>query len=349
MKIDGKMKTTCVIATYGNRWPYVKRQLDILMGMEQINTVVIVNNGSEPESKREINNYINKSKNKKKQFLVIALQANMGSAIGFGTGINTAKDHTDTDFIWLLDDDLQPNHDALEHLYKVWETVAKNYNNSLVALCSNRISKLNYQLSVLQGDPELAVGKKNYFRSFHILRVIHDIKFKNFVKKNTDNLCKRLPEYGQIYCAPYGGLFFHKSLIDTIGLPNESYYLYVDDTDYTYNIVLKGGKIFLATNSIINDIEESWNTSINSFAITTIATINRYNQLFYSIRNKIYFEKKYRITNWCIYCLNGLIYTLLVFILALAQGKFKNIKVFTEALYDGFRGKMGINPKYTLQ
>lgn len=347
MKTTSKLKTTAVIVTYGNRWPSLIRLLDILMGMEQINTIVIVDNGSHPESKREINNYINK--NKKKQFVLIPLQANMGSAVGFGTGIKAAKNRVDTDFIWLFDDDLQPHHDALEHLYKVWETVTKNYNNSLVALCSNRISKLNYQLSVLQGDPELSVGKKNNFRSFHILRIISDIKFKKFVKKNNENLYKNLPEYAEIYCAPYGGLFFHKSLVDIIGLPNESYYLYVDDTDYTYNIVLKSGKIFLVSNSIIDDVEESWNTSINSFVVTTIATINRYNQLFYSIRNKIYFEKKYLVTNWVVYCINCVIYTLLVFTLALLHVKFKNIKVYAEAFYDGLRGKMGINPKYTLQ
>ncbi|MGQ9843957.1 MAG: glycosyltransferase [Spirochaetota bacterium] len=347
MKTENKLKTTAVIVTYGNRWPYLKRLLDILMGMDAINTIVIVDNGSVLESKTEMNSYIHT--NKKKQFVLIPVQANMGSAIGFGTGINTAKDHADTDFIWLLDDDLQPKHDALDNLYTVWHEITKKYDTSLVALCSNRLSKVNYQLAVLLGDPEISVGKKNYFRSFHILRVIHDIKFKNFVKKNKNELCTELPEYGEIYCAPYGGLFFHKSLIGTIGLPNESYYLYVDDTDYTYNIVLKGGKIFLATNSIINDIEESWNTSIDSYAIKTIATITRYNQLFYSIRNKIYFEKKYLITNWGIYCINGLIYTLLVFILALVQGKFKNIKVFAQALHDGLRGKMGINPKYTLQ
>ena len=61
---------------------------------------------------------------------------------------------------------------------------------------------------------------------------------------------------------PYGGLFFHRSIIDIIGLPDTNYFLYGDDFDFSYRITKKGGKIFLVTQSVIEDLEKSLTSSI---------------------------------------------------------------------------------------
>ncbi len=54
------------------------------------------------------------------------------------------------------------------------------------------------------------------------------------------------------------GLFFHKDLIEKIGLPDESYFLYVDDFDFTYRITKAGGEIWMVTNSHLHDLESSF-------------------------------------------------------------------------------------------
>ncbi|MEM4965125.1 MAG: hypothetical protein QXT13_13345 [Pyrobaculum sp.] len=60
----------------------------------------------------------------------------------------------------------------------------------------------------------------------------------------------------QIPFIGYGGMFFHKKLIDTIGYLDERFYVYDDDIEWTYRITHKGGAIYLVLSSIVLDIDD---------------------------------------------------------------------------------------------
>jgi hypothetical protein len=82
-------------------------------------------------------------------------------------------------------------------------------------------------------------------------------------------------------------LFIHKNLIDNIGFPNEKFYLYGDDTEWTYRITKGGGKIYLILESIIVDLEPFWGINGN-FLIDKIQKDKR--RFYYACRNAAFFE-----------------------------------------------------------
>nr|MBP8782445.1 hypothetical protein [Paludibacteraceae bacterium] len=79
-----------------------------------------------------------------------------------------------------------------------------------------------------------------------------------------------------------------------------------------------------------------------------IALWENFTKLYYSIRNRVYFERVYTTNNTVIYFINMVIYSSLVIVYALLQGKIKNIKVYCEAVRDGIKKKLGVNSKYPL-
>ncbi|MBN1765572.1 MAG: glycosyltransferase [Sedimentisphaerales bacterium] len=342
MKNGNSMKTCAVIVTYGNRFCFMGRVVTALVD-SGIDRIVIVDNKSSDESVISLNKIVNKNTN----ISIVRLQTNSGSASGYKTGIEEAIKQTDCDFLWLLDDDNVPRCDALQVLKILWTTIDYAKKDELMSLVSFREDRPLYLRAVRENNPQIVLGRKNIFRAFHIADIIRKAIDCLLRKKN------KLPpyptkEYGEIYAAPYGGMFFNKKLIETIGYPNENYYLYVDDHEFSYRIIKKGGKMYLVPKSIVEDIDQSWHTRTDGFAFSRIARDDNYVRLYYSVRNRIYFEQTELVDNWLVYLINMLIYCIFVLVVALAGLRVKNIKVFFTAVYHGLIGKMERNSEYTL-
>ena len=79
-------------------------------------------------------------------------------------------------------------------------------------------------------------------------------------------------------------MFFHKSLLDKIGYPNEKYFLYVDDYEFSYRITQQGMSIYLITTSSVDEVETN----------NKEEEIKRedYSRLYYKTRNLVYFKNK---------------------------------------------------------
>ncbi len=336
------MKTCAVIVTYGNRFIFLGRVLSALIELG-INRIVIVDNKSSNESR----NALNKFKNNKNNISIVRLETNSGSASGYKTGIEEAVKHTDCEFIWLLDDDNVPRGDALEVLKRLWMTIDCAKKDEMMSLASFREDRPLYLRAVMENKPQIVLGRKNIFRAFHISDIIQKA-IDTALRKRTELKSPTPKEYGEIYAAPYGGMFFNKKLIQTIGYPDEHYYLYVDDHEFSYRIVKKGGKLYLATKSIVEDVDQSWHTRTDGFAFSRIATDNNYVRLYYSVRNRVYFEKNELVNNWLVYSINMLIYCALVLAVALINFRIKNIKIYFTAVFHGLIGKMGRNDEYSL-
>jgi GT2 family glycosyltransferase len=342
MKNSSSMKTCAVIVTYGNRFCFLERVVTALVDLE-INRIVIVDNKSAEESERSLY----KIENENRKISIVRLQTNSGSANGYKTGIEEAIKQTDCDFIWLLDDDNVPRCDALQVLKRLWTTIEYTKKSELMSLVSFREDRPLYLRAVMENNPKIVLGRKNIYRAFHIADIIRKV-IDDLLRKR-DNLAPcTAKEYGEIYAAPYGGMFFNKKLIEAIGYPNEQYYLYVDDHEFSYRIIKNFGKMYLATESIIEDIDQSWHTRTDGFAFSRIAKDDNYVRLYYSVRNRVYFEKTELVDNWVVYSINMLIYSVLVLGVALARLRFKNIKIYFTAVCHGLSGKMGRNGEYGL-
>jgi len=184
------------------------------------------------------------------------------------------------------------------------------------------------------------------FHIKHITKKIRKVLFNTAQHKimniNTDD--KRIYD---VEHAVYGGLIFHKSLIEKYGLPDERLILYGDDTEYTYRITSNGGKIFLLLSCTIKDVEIRHGGEAKKMFSTTLINLDK-SKCYYSIRNFSYFETHFKKNNTFIRAINQSIYLSILYFLCFIHKKKDRFKLIMEAVKDGKREILGYNPKYPL-
>ena len=324
--------TYVIIVTYGDRKQFLEQILFFFNTYTSLQ-LVIINNNSE-YSVNEINLVLNNP-----NVFIINSAVNKGSAWGYKTGIQYACNQQNCEMIWLLDDDNLPETNTLEILQSQYEHLQSHSNFKHFALMPFRTDR-SYLSNVIQGEPiKWNFPQKNAFLGFHIFK----LHFK-LVKKL--NLLKRKSHSSNfvIPCAPYGGFFFHKDLIKLIGLPDERFFVYADDFEFTYRITEAGGAIFLIENARISDLEQTWQTKQSNTFSSNILSVDN-NKVYFSIRNFV--QKLHLVSNNFIFTFNRIIYSNYLSLLAFFTGKQFNYRRFLEATNDGLKGNFN-NKKYPI-
>lgn len=325
------MSVFAVTVTYGNRFHLLKQVIDSALS-EGVSKVIVVDNNSEPESREMLKAYEKELGGDK--IKVIYLDDNYGSAGGYEVGLKEVYKDPNCKFIWLLDDDNKPLDGSLMELLRFWDSLEIIDKEQKVALLSYRFNLLWSHVikhRIIKGKQPTEL-LKNSFCGFHIadLPTKLSIWFKLIRRvENDNNTIKVLT----LPVAPYGGLYISKKLLDIIGFPNRDFYLYGDDTEWTYRITKTGGNIYLVLNSKVEDLTLTYGKTPMAYNISK-GDIYR---VYYSIRNATYFQ----INNGLIK--NELIYTLnmLVYIIAIGVYSGKNLKIIIKAIKDAYRGKLG--------
>ncbi|MEF3279922.1 MAG: glycosyltransferase [Elusimicrobiota bacterium] len=314
-------KITVVIVTYGNRWNYLSQALNSVKDNQLVSDIIVVDNGS----KVDIGNLC-KSINSDK-ICVIRLEKNTGSAGGFYVGIKTAYEKGKGDFIFLLDDDNVVEENCFENLISWYIKLGNNPKNCLKAF------KYNNKSDVLLMTNYPYLEAYNSFSNFHILNKIKEI----FLKPKIQSCIK-------VRAVAYSGFMFHKSVVDEVGYPNKDMILYGDDTEYSLRFKSRGYDIFLILDARLKDLEISWcnkNMKGNSYFWGETNIV----RMFYSLRNRVYVEKKYLVKNKLVYFLNFAIYflwhaTSTLIIYKFDKRVFKRILLFLKACRKGWKGEL---------
>ncbi len=336
MQTDNRqdVKTCVVIVTYGNRFHLLKQVIDSLVE-QQTEKIIVVDNNSFEESRNRLKRLEVRLKSKLK---VIYLSENTGSAYGYKKGLQEAHKCKDCELIWMLDDDNKPEKDALEVLVNTWNEIKENDKEKNTALLSLRENREPYVKVAQGGVVERWFGRKNSFLGFHLIDLPSKILRK--VKANKKEERKEYLEIVAVPYAPYGGLFFHKDLIEEIGYPNENFFLYSDDREYTYRITKKGGKILLVPQSKVVDIDTSWHLREKKGQIETLLNGNDL-RVYYTIRNHVFFEIENLVSNRFIYNINRFFFSFLLKILSMLKGKKEKYALISKAIRDGLNGRLG--------
>ena len=127
-------------------------------------------------------------------------QSNTGSAGGFSTGIKTAYD-SGYSWIWLMDDDGYPKEDALEKILEDDEE----------QLCLRNCAVIN------KDDKKSFVWKTKNFKT------IEEVE-----QKVINNVAH-----------PFNGTMIHRKIVERVGLPMQSLFIFGDETEYYFRIVGK--------------------------------------------------------------------------------------------------------------
>ena len=210
------MKICAVIVTY-NRIKLLKVCLEKLKNQTvPLNEIVVVNNSSTDGTKEWLD---------AQEGITAIHQSNLGGAGGFYTGIKYAhQSNIDYDWIWIMDDDVNPANNCLENLLK--------YSSDGIGVL--------LPLRQYKGQYLLTEFKKMNFENPFKKRQINQI--------NASDISKPV----NIATMPFEGPLIKRELVDMIGYPNKYLFIFYDDTEYACKTIKAGYKIQLIPSAILN-------------------------------------------------------------------------------------------------
>jgi GT2 family glycosyltransferase len=157
---------------------------------------------------------------------VIRTDDNLGGAGGFHLGVKTAYDDG-FDRIWLMDDDVVPAPDCLTVLLAQDEAclmaVREDLDGRLVEKAATRFDLRN----------PLAIRPKT------------GMVETDFVARD------RMPERVEIENVAFEGFLMRREVVDAVGLPDASYFIFYDDVDYAVRARRAGYRIWAVRDAVL--------------------------------------------------------------------------------------------------
>jgi len=327
----------CVLTvTYGSRFHLVQQVVERCFE-EGVSHVVVVDNASHEESRSQLVQY---AKGQGERMTLLLLDANFGSAGGYKRGLEKIQRDIDCEYIWLLDDDNLPEKGCLEKLL-----LANAYLSGLsypYALLCHRPMELVSRMA-LYHPVDFTIKNNafdNAFAANNILRKLPRFWEKLFPKPGKENTQICFP-LGITDAAPYGGFFFSKSWLDSIGYPREDFFTYADDIEYTYRVTQKGGAIYRCSEARITDID--WSGTPHTHRHFLLDPKASEFKLYYYLRNSVFLFSRLFKTNGFIYTVNMVLWWIWLILRALPHLPlfFKRLPMILRAIHDGHKGKLG--------
>jgi hypothetical protein len=142
---------------------------------------------------------------------------------------------------------------------------------------------------------------------------------------------------------PYGGLFFHRDVVDKIGYPDECLFLYGDDVEFTWRFSRKGGRLFLIPSSIVEDLDNAWRIKRDEGdpVFSTYLLSPDDFRVYYKVRNQVHFEHQEWIDNRAVYALNKWFYLTLLWFWSRMLKKRERFVLILRAVRDGEQRSLG--------
>lgn len=223
------MEICAVVVTY-NRIDKLKKALACYANQtKKVDKLVLVDNGSNSETKKYINEWI-KIDDGYKKFLV-SLETNTGGSGGFFYGMKKAQE-IGYDYIYLADDDLYLENDVFEKFVQFTKK-----HNEFKVFCLQE-----YNSAGIIFSHRAILKKKSGFYFFHSVDV------KSYDK-----------EYFFVDLFSFAGAFIHHSVVDKYGYPKKEYFIWFDDAEYSLRII-KTEKIVCVPNiKAYHDLDEKSN------------------------------------------------------------------------------------------
>jgi GT2 family glycosyltransferase len=321
----------CVVTvTYSNRWSFLKQVIQGVISHPQVSNIIVVDNASGYNIENEILAFADV------RITLLKQSENTGSAMGYQTGIKYAHTQTNADFILLLDDDNVVEGNAINTLLASWHNIeGPNISKALFGLRTDR----KQHIKIAQGEnPNRYYLIPNNFMGFHFLRIFKNQYNKLLDKFQFQNAFKSVVKMPYV---PYGGLFMHRDMVQKIGYPDEQFYLYVDDSEYTYRITKNGANIWLIPEAKINDVDKSQGIGYQKKLFHSQLLDLWSFRTYYHIRNRLYFYSKHTIHNKFIFKLNKVLFLLNLRINSLLSDKKVAYHKLKQAVDDGLNGRLG--------
>lgn len=253
--------------------------------------IYIVDNSASKESEILIHNYA-KQFNLASQVIYLPSRENIGVAAGNNVGIVAAQ-NDNCEFILLSNNDIFiSNNDVLENMIK--ESIKNNFNILI---------------------PKIYFYNTNEF--WFISGHINKFKAKCYHDHNYEVDQGQYDEKKECSYAPTCFMLLNISVFQKIGLMDEKYFVYYDDTDFLWRCHEKSIKVNIYTNAIIEHKEgKSTGGQTSDFSF------------YYFTRNRFYFANKINKNNFIKY----LSYCYIFFVSLLRSIKHKKTRIYFKIL-----------------
>jgi GT2 family glycosyltransferase len=244
---------TAIIVTF-NRKALLTECLAALTAQErQPDHVLVVDNASTDGTAAMLVNWVWRGTG---TFESRTLAGNAGGAGGFAEGMRVAVD-SDTDWMWMMDDDAEPHPDALAKLMQV----ASNTENVYGSVATH--GKATSWTTTLCGLPRRVV-----------------------------TMVAEVPTSAEVESLPFLGFLIHRNLVKRVGLPDAGYFIAADDIEYCLRLRRASAKIMIVGGSHIEHPKSVAN-SIRLFGLTIIYLSLAPWKRYYDTRNRILNARKY--------------------------------------------------------
>jgi len=337
---DFQVDVTVITVTYGDRWKFLKETIASCL-QEGAANILVVDNGTKYGLRQLLeDNYPGK-------FSLIEMNGNQGSALGYKRGFEEFM-KSGREYALLMDDDNVLLPGSLSNLWRAYLDKTDGLSPALLSKTAVIGFRRDHQSDVAAGVSERRVNfRSGSWFGFHYIDIPYKIwRRLSFVKKAMQT--RPLGEFIKMSVAPWSGLLFSRQLISHVGLPNENFVLYGDDTEYTWRITNSGGDVYLCTDALIEDIDKSWNVkSRNGNSIDGLLNGASDFRLYYSVRNQAYLESM-------VYHLglqkriNRFLYIGLMRFFAIFRNKKAKFELIQEAIKDGEAGRLGASVRYPI-
>ena len=231
---------TVVIPNFNGKH-LLKECFDSLKNQNSSFDVIIIDNGSHDSSVRYI-------KNKYPEFTLIKNKKNMGFAIAVNQGIKASN----TDFVFLLNNDVVLEVNCISSLLKCIQK-----DDSIFGVASKMIQYDDRTKIDDVGDEYTILGWTN--------------------KVGNGKSSELYQSEREVFSACAGAALYRKSVFDEIGYFDENFYAYMEDVDISYRGRIHGYKCFYCPKAVVYHIGSGTSGSkYNTFKIMLAARNNVY-------------------------------------------------------------------------
>lgn len=319
------------IVTYGARRTMLLAVLERLRD-EGVGRVVVVDNGAHwpvtTDLAMQFGDWID----------VVAMEANMGSATGFVTAFEAAL-RTDRTFVWILDDDNRPHTGCLAALLTAYFEEGQGTPHDQLAVVAMRAEHSTGQMSAKQ-----LMTRWDSFSGFHVADLASKIVHRLPGNK------QKVQGRRQLGVTHFGGMLFHRALIERIGLPRRDFFMYGDDTELTWRITAGGGRIVQVADALVEDLEGSFQQTshVRNRFIGALLSDSDF-RTYYSVRNLAYFESRFRRRNRAMFTLNRRVYFAILRRFAKRLNRMERYRFIHASAEEGLSGRLGPDDRFPLQ
>jgi GT2 family glycosyltransferase len=333
-------RTTVVTVTYGKRWHLLRQTLTAAFAGGIDRAVIVDNHSAETIGPLAEEAFPGKT-------TTVRTETNEGSAGGFARGIEVAL-CGGAEYILLLDDDNALELDAPPALCQAFASLMDRTAIDKLCVLAFRPSRQAEALSGTAHDPIGDSG--NGFFGFRVQDIPRKLwsriapRGANSRRGANRNVSIPIPKS----VAPYGGMFFHRSLINCFGYPDSRFVLYCDDIEFSFRISGGGGELWMIPSARITDLERSW--SISEQPTTSYQRwirLGSEREVFYTARNWAYFESYCR-RHSRLRKVNRALYLGILWMAALFMGRIGRFVLIASAIQQGERGELGLSPQFPL-